>query len=121
MPHSPRVHQGRVFLLDSGHGRVVTVEPDTGSIDTIAELLGYTRGLAIHERYGFVGLSRIRENSQFGGLPIKDRVDQMQCAVHVMDLLTGQITDFLVFESGCSELFDAQVLARIRGPALVGF
>ena len=45
----------------------------------------------------------------------------MQCAVYVMDLLTGQVTYFLVFESGGSELFDAQVLARIRGPALVGF
>src|SRR5262249_4860693 len=46
MPHSPRVRQGRVWLLDSGRGRLVTVDPDTGRTETVADLPGYPRGLS---------------------------------------------------------------------------
>src|SRR5262245_33923011 len=59
MPHSPQVHLGRLWLLDSGRGYVVTVDPATGRSDSVAELPGYTRGLAFHGRYAFVGLSQI--------------------------------------------------------------
>ena len=55
MPHSPRVHQGRVWLLDSGTGRLVTVDPATGEVQAVAEQPGYTRGLALHGSYAFVG------------------------------------------------------------------
>ena len=30
MPRSPRVYQGRIWLLDSGKGRLVVVEPSCG-------------------------------------------------------------------------------------------
>src|SRR5262249_42309569 len=68
MPHSPRVYQGRVWLLDSGTGRLVTVDPAKGKVEPAAELPGYTRGLAFHDSFAFVGLSKIRETSTFGGL-----------------------------------------------------
>ena len=40
MPHSPRVHRGRVWMLDSGTGRLVRVEPASGRAETVAELPG---------------------------------------------------------------------------------
>jgi Domain of unknown function (DUF4915) len=46
MPHSPRIHGGRVWLLDSGTGRLVQVDIQRGSVETVLELPGYTRGLA---------------------------------------------------------------------------
>src|SRR5262249_22602994 len=73
MRHSPRLHQGRVWLLDSGTGRLVTVDPATGEARAVAEQPGYTRGLALHGSYAFVGLSKIRETSTFGGVPIAER------------------------------------------------
>src|SRR5262249_3886517 len=73
MPHSPRVHGGRVWLLDSGTGRLVTVDPASAEIQAVAEQPGYTRGLALHGTYAFVGLSKIRETSTFGGVPIAER------------------------------------------------
>src|SRR5262249_58703697 len=47
MPHSPRLHQGRVWLLDSGTGRLVTADPATGEVRAVAEQPGYLRGLAL--------------------------------------------------------------------------
>ncbi len=56
MPHSPRRHEDKLYLLDSGKGQVVCVESDSGRIDTVAELPGYTRGLAFFGPLAFVGL-----------------------------------------------------------------
>ena len=86
MPHSPRVHGGRVWMLDSGAGQLVLVDPASGQAETVAELPGYTRGLALHDRFAFVGLSKIRETSTFGGMPIAERRPELKCGVGVVDL-----------------------------------
>ena len=63
MPHSPRIHGGRVWLLDSGKGRFVQVDIQKGSIESVAELPGNTRDLALFGSLAFVGLSKVRENA----------------------------------------------------------
>src|SRR5439155_4277799 len=60
MPHSPRLHDRRLWLLESGTGQVVLVDPATGRRRTVAALPGFTRGLALCGPYAFVGLSKIR-------------------------------------------------------------
>ena len=62
MPHSPRFVDGRLWLCDSGSGRVLVADPDTGAVETVAELPGFTRGLAFAGRVAFVGLSQVREH-----------------------------------------------------------
>src|SRR4051812_47934682 len=59
MPHSPRWHDGQLWVLESGTGGVVRVDPATGSRETIINLPGFTRGLATAGAYAFVGLSKI--------------------------------------------------------------
>jgi uncharacterized protein (TIGR03032 family) len=73
MPHSPRVHCGRVWMLHSGAGQLVLVDLASGRAETVSELPGYTRGLALYDHFAFVGLSKIREASMFGGMPIAER------------------------------------------------
>ena len=126
MPHSPRVHGGRVWVLDSGAGRLAVVDPATGGVQTVAEVPGYTRGLAIHAgpagagTFAFVGLSRIRETSVFGGVPIADKRDQLWCGVAAVHLETGRAVAYLRFTSGVDELFAVEVLAGARDPAVFG-
>jgi uncharacterized protein (TIGR03032 family) len=120
MPHSPRVYQGRVWLLDSGTGRLVVVDPATGSAEAVAELPGYTRGLAFQGSFAFVGLSKIRETSTFGGVPIAARRDQLKCGVGVVKLGTGRNIAHLEFQSGVEEIFDVQVLPGMRFPVVCG-
>lgn len=45
MPHSPRLHHGQLYLLDSGHGRLLRVDLATARSQVICELPGFTRGL----------------------------------------------------------------------------
>lgn len=120
MPHSPRVHGGRVWVLDSGTGRLVLVDPASGQVQTVTDLPGYTRGLALYDRFAFVGLSKIRETSTFGGLPIAARQPELKCGVGVVDLTTGRLVAHLEFVTGVEEIFDVQVVPGTRCPALSG-
>jgi hypothetical protein len=74
MPHSPRWHvrsdsihrvaddrmnavttnQGQLWLLESGTGRLVLIDVPTGQRQTVAELPGFTRGLAFCGPYTFI-------------------------------------------------------------------
>jgi uncharacterized protein (TIGR03032 family) len=120
MPHSPRVHRGRVWMLHSGAGQLVLIDPMSGKAETVTELPGYTRGLALYDRFAFVGLSKIRETSTFGGMPIAERRPELKCGVGVVDLTTGRLIAHLEFVTGVEEIFDVQVVPGARCPALSG-
>src|SRR5262249_59117741 len=47
MPHSPRWHNGRLWLLESGTGRLLPVDGATGRWRRVAALPGFARGLAL--------------------------------------------------------------------------
>jgi uncharacterized protein (TIGR03032 family) len=120
MPHSPRLYDGQLLVLNSGLGHLSVVELMGGRIQTLAELPGYTRGLALHGPYAFVGLSRIRETSVFGGVPIAEKREQLQCGVAVVDLRSGQTIASLRFGSGVEEIFSVAVLPGVRCPLVSG-
>jgi uncharacterized protein (TIGR03032 family) len=121
MPHSPRWYQGHLWLLNSGQGQLVRVSPDSGQTAVVAELPGFTRGLALYDRYAFIGLSQIREKRFFGGLPLEDRHQDLQCGVWVVDLVTGKTAGLIRFEAGVTELFDVQILPNSLSPNVLGF
>ena len=120
MPHSPRVYQGRVWLLDSGRGSLVRVDPNDATVETVVELPGYTRGLAFLGPFAFVGLSKIRETSTFGGVPIAEDREDLKCGVAVVDLSAGRTAATLTFDSGVDEIFDVAVLPGVRAAAMRG-
>jgi uncharacterized protein (TIGR03032 family) len=120
MPHSPRVAGGRLLLLHSGVGQLVTADPADGRVETIAAVDGYTRGLAVDGSLAFVGLSRVRASSSLAGVPIAARPERLRCGVAVVDLRTGQVVANFDFVSGIDELFDVQVLPGSAAPFLAG-
>ncbi len=120
MPHSPRLHDGRLWLLDSGHGRLSVLDLAHGKAEPVVHLSGYTRGLAFHGPYAFVGLSKIRETSVFGGIPIAEERERLRCGVEVVDVRSGQVVAGLQFHTGVEEIFDVRVLPGIRCPVLSG-
>ncbi len=120
MPHSPRVHGGHAWLLNSGQGTLDLLEPEKGELRTVAAMPGYTRGLAFAGRFAFIGLSKIRETSTFGGVPIAEHRNELRCGVGVVDLTTGRQVAHFEFEAGVDEIFDVQVLPGCRFPAISG-
>jgi uncharacterized protein (TIGR03032 family) len=119
MPHSPRVHDSRLWLLDSGRGHLCIADPRTGKYGPIASLPGYTRGLAFHGGYAFVGLSKIRETSTFGGGA--DRRPPRRVAVRSCRRRgDNRLAARLEFVEGIDEVFVVQVAPGVRNPAIGG-
>jgi uncharacterized protein (TIGR03032 family) len=121
MPHSPRWHKDKLWLLESGTGRFGFIELATGQWQTVTELPGFTRGLAVAGPYAFIGLSKIRETSAMNGVPLVERRDQLKCGVAVVDLRNGRLDAMLEFQTAVEEIFDVQLLAGLRFPEVVGF
>src|SRR5205807_10591763 len=114
----PRWHQGRLWLLESGTGSLCVADLDAGSAETVAELPGFTRGLALVGEIAFVGLSQVRESATFGDLPLTRRLQERQCGVWMVDLRSGAVVGFLRFEDLVQEIFDLAFLPGQRFPEI---
>ena len=121
MPHSPRLHDGSLWVLESGTGQLQTIALDTAQRTVVAQLPGFARGLAFCGPYAFVGLSKVRESNLFGGLPITEQGIELQCGIWVVDLRTGKVAEFMQFQAGVEEIFAVEILAGLRFPEIVGF
>jgi uncharacterized protein (TIGR03032 family) len=120
MPHSPRVHGDRLWLLDSGRGHLVAIDPATGSGQVVSRQPGYTRGLSFAGQYAFVGLSKIRETSTFGGVPIAESLETLKCGIGIVDLRRERLVAHFEFLAGVEEIFDVQILYGAQHPYLAG-
>src|SRR5205807_5904311 len=118
MPHSPRWHDGRLWVLESGNGGVGVVDEASGRYQPVAELPGFTRGLDFHGRFAFIGLSQVRESAVFSGIAIAERPERSS-GVWVLDTITGQTVAFLKFEDAVQEIFAVQVLPGRRFPDVI--
>jgi uncharacterized protein (TIGR03032 family) len=120
MPHSPRWHQGKLWLLESGTGSLGYIEPWTRRYQRVAELPGFTRGLDFHGNLAFVGLSQVRESAVFSGIPIADRpLEERCCGVWVVDITNGATVAYVKFEDAVQEIFAVQALGGVRFPDVI--
>ncbi len=119
MPHSPRWHRDALWILDSGRGELCQVDVHSGERQTVVRLPGFTRGLAMIDRYAFVGCSRVREKAWFGGLPVLEEEQPPECGIWAVDLITGQIIAWLKFAEGIDEIFDLMWLPQQRWPEIL--
>jgi uncharacterized protein (TIGR03032 family) len=116
MPHSPRWHAGKLWVLESGKGTLAEVDPSTGALRTVVELPGFTRGLDFFGPLAFIGLSQVRETAVFSGLPLTERPAERICGVWIVNVVNGAIVGFLRFTAGVQEIFAVSVLPGIRFP-----
>ncbi len=121
MPHSPRFHRDRLWVLESGKGGFGFVDLQTGAFETVAQLDGFTRGLAFYGDVAFVGLSKVRESAVFGGLEITERLGETErtCGVWAIDIRSGQTLGFVKFEDAVQEIFAVSVISNSLYPDLI--
>jgi uncharacterized protein (TIGR03032 family) len=120
MPHSPRVYDNRLWVLDSGRGALCLVDEQTGQRTVVTTFPGYCRGMAFLGPFAFIGLSRIRETAVFGGVPIAENRDALKCGIAVVDLRSGQSVASFEFAEGVEEIFDVKIVPGVRCLALRG-
>jgi uncharacterized protein (TIGR03032 family) len=121
MPHSPRWHAGSLWVLESGTGRLLRVDPANGDAHAIPGLPGFARGLVLAGSYAFVGLSKIRPTSAMDGVPLAEHRDELKCGVALVDLNRQSVCGMLEFHSAVEEIFDVQLLLTARFPEILGF
>jgi uncharacterized protein (TIGR03032 family) len=121
MPHSPRVHAGKMWILESGYGTISTVDLKAGTTEIVAKLPGFTRGFDFYGPFAFIGLSQVRESAVFSGIPLVEELSESErtCGVYVVDIRNGNIVAFLRFEGIVQEIFAVTVLPGIRFPDLI--
>jgi uncharacterized protein (TIGR03032 family) len=124
MPHSPRLRDGRLYVLNAGTGELGLVDMAAARFHPLCFLPGFARGLAFIGDYALVGLSLPRASPTFAGLPLEERLTEKklpaQCAVAVVNLTTGQPEHVLRLGGVVRELYDIAVLPGVRKPMLVG-
>lgn len=125
MPHSPRWHQGKLWLLNSGTGEFGYVDPEAGRFVPVTFCAGYMRGLYFHGDFALIGLSRPRHNKTFEGLPLDEQLRSRQaearCGIQVIDLRTGDAVHWLRIEGIVEEIYDVITLPGVRNPMALGF
>jgi uncharacterized protein (TIGR03032 family) len=120
MPHSPRWHEGKLWVLHSGTGGIGYVDPASGRYESVAELPGFTRGLSFAGQFAFVGLSQVRETAVFSGIPIAERPESdRSCGVWVVNIETGETVAWVKFQDAVQEIFAVEVLSQAKFPDVV--
>jgi uncharacterized protein (TIGR03032 family) len=119
MPHSPRLHDGSLFVLNSGAGELWRVDLDTFRHQVVCALPGYARGLGFAGPFALIGLSMIREKHVFGGLPVQKRYPALRCGVAVVDVRDGRQVALFEFTGGCTEIFDVRFLPGVLRPMIL--
>jgi uncharacterized protein (TIGR03032 family) len=123
MPHSPRLHQGRLWALDSGRGQLIRIDPESGAREDVAFCPGFLRGLSFIGNHALVTVSMPRGGA-FDGLALdwelKRRDAEPWCGVLVIDTRAGSVIEFIRLVGDIKELFDVAVLPAVRCPMAIG-
>ncbi|MFO0909472.1 MAG: TIGR03032 family protein [Isosphaeraceae bacterium] len=120
MPHSPRIRNGALWLLNSGRGELLRSDPPGAPPEVVCTLPGYLRGLDFAGDFALVGLSQVRQRHLFAGLPVQESHPALRCGVAAVDLRSGVCAGMLEFTEGCTELYDVRFLPGVSRPMIVG-
>ena len=125
MPHSPRLHDGQLWLLQSGTGEFGRIDRDTGTFEPICFLQGFARGLAFLGDHAVIGVSMPRQDRTFDGLALNERLEAEgvtpQCYLAVVNLRTGDVEHRLSIDGVVSELYDVVAIPHVTRPMALGF
>ncbi len=125
MPHSPRLHDGKLWLVNAGSGDFGYADLNTGRLEPVAFCPGFARGLTFHKHYAIIGLSKPRRVRAFEGLSLDDKLAakdaDARCGIVVVDTRSGTILHWIDVAGVVSELYDVKVLPGVRRPMALGF
>ncbi len=128
MPHSPRIYNGKLYVLNSGTGELGWIEPAEKATDAqfhvVAFCPGFVRGLGFFGKYALVGLSKPRYE-RFEGLALDKKLAEADsepcCGVQVIDVETGACVHWFRIDGVIGELYDVAVVPDVFRGMSLGF
>jgi uncharacterized protein (TIGR03032 family) len=133
MPHSPRWHDGKLWVLNSGYGDFGYVDFDKTEKTEDGEeyhpfvskcfIPAYLRGLCfIGKDYAVIGKSQDRHEKTFQGLPLGEKLAKNKiestCGISVVDLKRFDIVHELTLEKPIDEIYDVVSIPNVVRPML---
>jgi uncharacterized protein (TIGR03032 family) len=117
MPHSPRIYNGKLYVLNSAQGTLIEVNPETGTYEIVVKLGGFARGMDIFGDYLFIGVSKLRHNSNvFRDLPIAQTSFAGIIAVYLpFKSVVGKVE----YKMSVDEIYDVKVLPETVRPNIL--
>jgi uncharacterized protein (TIGR03032 family) len=124
MPHSPRIFNNKLWVLNSGTGELGSVDTKKKTFTPKAFCPGFLRGLSFRGKYAFVGLSKPRYE-RFEGLLLDEKLkaadSEPWCGVQVIDLETGVCVEWFRVDGAIAEIYDVAVVPEVACPMSLGF
>ena len=124
MPHSPRLYNGDLWVLNSGTGELGKVNLKTQTFEPVVFCPGFVRGLSFSGKYAFVGLSKPRYE-RFEGLALDARLKEADsepwCGIQVIDLEKNICAEWFRIDGAIGEVYDVATLPHVTCPMSLGF
>lgn len=126
MPHSPRWHRGKLWVLNSGEGELGYVDFETKRLVVVSHCTGFARGLCFVDNMAVVGLSRLRPKSMdLPGINLATRLNErktpQRTGMQVFNIETGSLAHWITESGPITELYDVAFLPEISRPYSPGF
>ena len=119
MPHSPRMYNNSLWILESGKGFLQKVNPESYARENVAFCPGFLRGLSFHKEFAIAAMSLGRDDG-FEGLeidkPLKQNGIKPQCGIEIINVNSGNTEAWIRFEGSIREVFSVEALPNIRVP-----
>lgn len=132
MPHSPRWHDGKLWVLNAGCGEFGYIDFENKKFIPKVFIAGFLRGLDfVGNKYAVIGSSLDRHEKCFMNLPLGEELKKLGggkeenaidpiCGLHIVDLKTFDVIHELKFTGQIVEIYDVGVLKNTRRPKLLG-
>ncbi|HVO02375.1 MAG TPA: TIGR03032 family protein [Candidatus Cybelea sp.] len=121
MPHSPRLHRNRLWVLESGSGWFGWVDRDRRRFERLIWLPGFLRGLRFVGHYAVITSSSPRD-ALFTGLPLQEELAWRGAwpvtGAHVVNLETGEVEHRLTITGSVREVYDVAIIPGATAPRL---
>ncbi len=123
MPHSPRWHDGKIWVCNSGTGDIGWIDEKKKSFQPEFFCPGFLRGMAFHDNFVLSTLSKPR-HKRFEGLALDGRLAEKDadawCGVHIISMSSGNVEHWIRFDGAITEMFDICVLPGVKNPLTLG-
>ena len=118
MPHSPRMINDELYVLESGKGLLLKVNPTEKTYEVVENFGRFVRGMSHTNGILIIGMSKIRETSKaFNGLDVKE--NSRNAGVLFYDLKRRQMLGEIRYLADVEEIYDVQAIEGFKTPAIL--
>lgn len=118
MPHSPRIIDGELYVLESGKGTLLKVNPEECTSEVVYDFGCFVRGMSNHNGILFIAKSQIRSTSKdFNDLDVKE--NSRTAGVIVFDLNKKEVLGQIDYITTVEEIYDVQVIENYLKPVVL--